>query len=110
MTLENSIRARNHSIGIFAIAFAVLAYQVLLTRLFSVTLYYHFAFAGVTLVMLGLTVGAERVYLFESRARLFHQQRRAGALVSLCLFDRAAGLCAPGAIAHLDPVRHSVHL
>jgi len=25
-------------------------------------LFYHFAFAGVSLVMLGLTIGAERVY------------------------------------------------
>jgi hypothetical protein len=56
-------RQRAHLIGIFIVAFAVLAYQVLLTRLFSVMLYYHFAFAGVSLVMLGLTIGAERVYL-----------------------------------------------
>src|ERR1700721_2934742 len=52
-----------HLTGIFIVALAVLSYQVLLTRLFSVMLYYHFAFAGVSLVMLGLTIGAERVYL-----------------------------------------------
>src|ERR1700721_2899450 len=56
-------RSSAHLTGIFIVAFAVLAYQVLLTRLFSVMLYYHFAFAGISLVMLGLTIGAERVYL-----------------------------------------------
>ncbi|MEJ0044875.1 MAG: hypothetical protein WDN04_01015 [Rhodospirillales bacterium] len=67
MTALSATNRRAHLIGIFIIAFAVLAYQVLLTRLFSVMLYYHFAFAGVSLVMLGLTIGAERVYLDKQR-------------------------------------------
>ncbi|HEY3638301.1 MAG TPA: hypothetical protein VGK90_09115 [Rhizomicrobium sp.] len=67
MTSPIPTRRPAHFVGIFIIAFAVLAYQVLLTRLFSVMLYYHFAFAGVSLVMLGLTIGAERVYLNKSR-------------------------------------------
>ena len=67
MQTNTDARSRDHFIGIFIIALAVLAYQVLLTRLFSVTLYYHFAFAGISLVMLGLTVGAERVYLHAAR-------------------------------------------
>jgi hypothetical protein len=63
----SATRNRAHLIGIFIVAFAVLAYQVLLTRLFSVMLYYHFAFAGVSIVMLGLTIGAERVYLHAQK-------------------------------------------
>jgi len=63
MTAPTLARSSAHLTGIFIVAFAVLAYQVLLTRLFSVMLFYHFAFAGVSLVMLGLTIGAERVYL-----------------------------------------------
>ena len=69
MTALSAADRRAHFVGIFIIAFAVLAYQVLLTRLFSVMLYYHFAFAGVSLVMLGLTIGAERVYLDKQRFR-----------------------------------------
>lgn len=53
--------------GIFIIALVAIAYQVLLTRIFSVTLYYHFAFAGISLAMLGLTIGAEKVYLKPAR-------------------------------------------
>jgi spermidine synthase len=62
-----AVRDRRHFVGIFIVAMAVLAYQVLLTRVFSVMLYYHFAFAAVSLVMLGLTIGAERVYLNAKR-------------------------------------------
>jgi SAM-dependent methyltransferase len=48
--------------AIFALAFATLSYQILITRLFSVMLYYHFAFAAISLAMLGLTLGAMEVY------------------------------------------------
>jgi spermidine synthase len=48
--------------AIFVLAFATLFYQILITRFFSVMLYYHFAFAAVSLAMLGLTRGAMAVY------------------------------------------------
>jgi SAM-dependent methyltransferase len=51
-----------HYFAIFALASATLAYQILITRFFSVMLYYHFAFAAVSLAMLGLTRGAMEVY------------------------------------------------
>jgi SAM-dependent methyltransferase len=48
--------------AIFALASATLSYQILITRFFSVMLYYHFAFAAISLAMLGLTRGAMEVY------------------------------------------------
>ena len=51
-----------HYFAIFALAAATLSYQILITRFFSVMLYYHFAFAAVSLAMLGLTRGAMEVY------------------------------------------------
>ena len=48
--------------AIFVVAFATLSYQILITRFFSVMLYYHFAFAAISLAMLGLTRGAMEVY------------------------------------------------
>ena len=48
--------------AIFTLACATLCYQILITRFFSVMLYYHFAFAAISLAMLGLTRGAMRVY------------------------------------------------
>ncbi|MGA2287931.1 hypothetical protein [Bradyrhizobium sp.] len=48
--------------AIFVLASATLSYQILITRCFSVMLYYHFAFAAISLAMLGLTRGAMEVY------------------------------------------------
>jgi SAM-dependent methyltransferase len=49
-------------LAMFVLASATLAYQILITRFFSVMLYYHFAFAAISLAMLGLTRGAMEVY------------------------------------------------
>jgi spermidine synthase len=51
-----------HYLAIFVLASATLSYQILITRFFSVMLYYHFAFAAVSLAMLGMTRGAMEVY------------------------------------------------
>jgi SAM-dependent methyltransferase len=51
-----------HYFAIFVLASATLSYQILITRFFSVMLYYHFAFAAISLAMLGLTRGAMKVY------------------------------------------------
>ena len=51
-----------HYLAIFVLASAILSYQILITRFFSVILFYHFAFAAISLAMLGLTRGAMEVY------------------------------------------------
>ncbi len=62
-------------VGVFLVAMATLMLEVLLTRIFSVTLWYHLAFVAVSIAMFGMTSGAVLVYLFSrwftpSRARL----------------------------------------
>ena len=56
-----------HYFAIFILASATLSYQILITRFFSVMLYYHFAFAAISLAMLGLTRGAMEVYRDPTR-------------------------------------------
>ena len=56
-----------HYFAIFVLASATLSYQILITRFFSVMLYYHFAFAAISLAMLGLTRGAMEVYSKPAR-------------------------------------------
>ena len=56
-----------HYFAIFILASATLSYQILITRFFSVMLYYHFAFAAISLAMLGLTRGAMKVYAKPER-------------------------------------------
>ncbi len=58
--------------GLFLVTFATLTYQLLLTRTFSVTMYYHFAFVAISVTMFGMAVGAIAVYL---RPQLFVQER-----------------------------------
>jgi hypothetical protein len=42
-------------------------FEILLTRIFSVTMWYHFAFVAISIAMFGMTVGAILVYLFPGR-------------------------------------------
>ena len=49
--------------GLFFVALATLMYEILLTRIFSVTMLYHFAFVALSLAMFGMTAGALLVYL-----------------------------------------------
>src|SRR5262245_11762856 len=39
-------------------------YEILLTRIFSVTMWYHFAFMAISIAMFGMTAGAVLVYFF----------------------------------------------
>ena len=49
--------------GLFLVTLATLTYQLLLTRTFSVTMYYHFAFVAISVTMFGMAVGAIAVFL-----------------------------------------------
>ncbi len=53
---------RNY-VGLFIVALSTLMYEILLTRIFSITLLYHFAFMVISVGMFGMTFGAIIVYL-----------------------------------------------
>jgi hypothetical protein len=57
-------------LGLFMITLATLMYEILLTRIFSVTMWYHFAFMAISVAMFGMTVGAILVYLLPHRFTL----------------------------------------
>ncbi|KPL02685.1 MAG: hypothetical protein AMJ90_05180 [candidate division Zixibacteria bacterium SM23_73_2] len=59
--------------GLFMVTLATLMYEILLTRIFSVTMWYHFAFMAVSVAMFGMTVGAILVYLLPN----YFTQKRA---------------------------------
>lgn len=58
---------KNTYLGISLIALSTLMYEILLTRIFSVTMGYHFAFMAVSLAMFGMTAGAIIVYLLPKK-------------------------------------------
>ncbi len=49
--------------GVFLVTLSSLMLEILMTRIFSVTLWYHFAFMAISIAMFGTTVGAVIVYL-----------------------------------------------
>ena len=70
--------------GIFLISFAFLLFELLLTRIFSVTMLHHLTFLTVSLAMMGLGASGMRVTL---RALAFPPERRSAlgsALHSRC--------------------------
>lgn len=63
--------------SLFLVALSTLMYEVLLTRIFSVTMFYHFAFVAVSVALFGMTVGAVVVYLLPG---LFTAKNARGAM------------------------------
>ena len=49
--------------GLFFVTLATLMLEILLTRIFSVILWYHFAFVAVSVALFGMTLGAVIVHL-----------------------------------------------
>jgi len=65
--------------GLFLVALSTLMYEILLTRIFSVTVWYHLAFFAISVAMFGMTVGAIIVYLCPH----FFMEERAPAQLAL---------------------------
>ena len=57
--------------GVGCIAGAVLMVELALTRIFSVTMYYHFAFLAISIALFGLS--ASGVYVFVARRWLLRE-------------------------------------
>ncbi len=62
MKAETTVK-KNIYAGLFMVTLATLMYEILLTRIFSVTMWYHYAFMAISIAMFGMTVGAVLVYL-----------------------------------------------
>jgi hypothetical protein len=54
---------RSVYVGLFLVTLATLVFEILLTRIFSITLWYHFAFMAISVAMFGITVGALVIHL-----------------------------------------------
>src|SRR5947199_6734889 len=54
-------------VGLFLTTLSLLQLELFLTRIFSVTMWYHFAFMAVSLAMLGLAAGAVLVEVMRKR-------------------------------------------
>jgi len=86
--------AWRHYLAMFLLSLSIMALEIAVSRLFSVTLFSHYAFVAVSLAMFGLSLGALVVYLrpgYFTRARL-----DAHVLTYSCLFGVSTALCVLG--------------
>ena len=91
-------------VGLGLTSFASLLLELGLTRLFSVILFYHFAFLAISIALLGLGAGGVFAYLLKSRlARLPTRNLAAG----LCMVNSVAVFLVLETVLHV-PVRFDV--
>lgn len=77
--------------GLFLFTASTLMYEIILTRIFSVTMWYHFAFVAISLALFGMTAGSLLVHLFRDffadeklHERLWQFSAAFGVSVAVC--------------------------
>src|SRR4029450_13857926 len=84
--------------GISAIAGAILMIELALTRIFSVTMYYHFAFLAISIALFGLS--ASGVYVYVMR-RTFDTRSTASLLTAHSLLFAGCTVLALAALVRI---------
>ena len=85
-------------VGVAAVSGAILMIELALTRIFSVTMYYHFAFLAISIALFGLS--ASGVYVYVMR-RTFDKQPTLGLLTRHSLLFAAATVLALAALVRI---------
>src|SRR5215472_1881203 len=79
---------RGLPLALLLVALATVMFEVLLTRIFSLTMWYHFAFMAISVAMFGLTMGALLVFLRPAwwpEATLARRMSRAALALSISM-------------------------
>lgn len=69
---------RNLLLGVFLVSMGALALEVVLTRIFSVTLWYHFAFLAISMALMGSAIAGVVLYFFPALTEPERAQRWIG--------------------------------
>jgi spermidine synthase len=94
------MRMRLFPFGVALASFATIALELLLTRVYSVTMYYHFAFMVISLALLGLAVGGVALYLFPA----FFARRSPGFWAAASMLGFAVGVVFALSVALHNPI------
>lgn len=70
-TAGNAGFTRTTLAGVAAVSAALLMTELALTRIFSVTMYYHFAFLAISIALFGLSASGVAVYVLRGRLHPF---------------------------------------
>jgi len=101
---SESARRHAFSFGVALTAFATIALELLLTRIYSVTMYYHFAFMVISLALLGLAIAGVTTYLLP---RVFKLERVSELAAGFTLLF-AVGVVVALHISVTSPIRLNV--
>jgi len=99
MTLSPRLGSRRIYLAVFLISASILMLELVLTRIFSVKLYYHYAFMVISLALLGSGASGVYVYLFP---RFFRPERLEKQLFAFCWLFAASIPLILGFILRLD--------
>src|SRR5215467_325940 len=81
-TLPSPLRTTTLLVGIGLSSFSALLLELALTRLFSVVLFYHFAFLAISVALLGLGAGGVFAHLWKQWLMRFDTRRLAASLAT----------------------------
>ena len=98
--MMTTTRMRLFPFGVALASFATIALELLLTRVYSVTMYYHFAFMVISLALLGLAVGGVALYLFPR----FFARRSPGFWAAASMLGFAVGVVFALSVALHNPI------
>src|SRR4030095_15991805 len=96
--VQSSLSRKRLVTGISAVSFSALLLELGLTRLFSVVLFYHFAFLAISIALLGL--GAGGVFAYVRRSTLARVDTRALS-ARLCCWNAVAIPVVLGIVLHI---------
>ena len=99
MTLSPRVGSRRIYLAVFLISASILMLELVLTRIFSVKLYYHYAFMVISLALLGSGASGVYVYLFP---KFFRPDRLERQLLAFCWLFAASIPLVLGFILRLD--------
>ena len=77
MTIEQRL-GKQQLLGIFFTSVGSLAFEVVLTRIFSVKMWYHFAFLSISLALMGSAAAGVVLYLMPKLSHPVHARRTIG--------------------------------
>jgi spermidine synthase len=92
--------SRLYAFAVALASFATIALELLLTRIYSVTMYYHFAFMVISLALLGLAVAGVALHLFPT----FFARRTPGLWGAVAMLAFSAGVLVALAMALGHPI------
>jgi len=97
-TPSHDVPERTLLAGLALTSFAALLLELALTRVFSVVLFYHFAFLAISIALLGLGAGGVFAYLLQSRLRVLETRTLAK---QLCLVNSVTVLLVLEIVLHV---------